>query len=48
MNTIKQTQEAFLREHFTDGYNPSDEELTVMREKLEMKGRLPERFWRLG
>lgn len=42
------TQEEYLKQHFTEGYTPSDKELNEMRKKLNEKGRLTESFYRMG
>lgn len=39
-------QKEFLKQHFVKGYKPSESELLEMQKKLELKGRLPESYWR--
>lgn len=45
---MMETQKQYLQRHFIAGYSPSDEELEEMKNKLILKNRLPEVFWRMN
>ena len=40
-------QKEYIKEYFIDGYEPDEEQLEEMKEKLMSRGQLPELFWKL-